>query len=127
MDGGRNTIAPQRTNIKATVGKIVTAWKQLFADLNNCKSKKKKVAFYGQGTTLMTLLSNIEFPANLIAGIYDDNPHKIGENVFGIKVAQPDEKLTGADSIFLCAGPEGIPAMMKNLNGFKGQIFHLQT
>ena len=112
-------------SIKAAVGSVVAAWEKLFHDLNQCKSQKKSVALYGQGTTLMILLSNIDFPADLIVGIYDDNPHKVGEEAFGVKIVQPDDTMTAADSIFLCAGPEGLSTMMKRLNGFKGQIFHL--
>jgi hypothetical protein len=111
--------------IKNEVKGIVASWHRVFEEVTKCKLEGKKVAFYGQGTTLMLVLAIVEFPVEQIAGIYDDNPHKVGEVVCGVEVRQPNEEFKRAEAVVLCAGPEGIPFMKRTLRDYSGTIIHL--
>lgn len=115
----------QRENIKASVKQIVANWQRVFTEVKTCIRDGKKVAFYGQGTTLMIILTNTNFPKELIYGIYDDNPYKVGEVVLDTTVQPSSSAMQAADALVLCAGPEGIPAMQKNLGAYKGLVIHL--
>jgi len=115
----------QRESIKEAVKQIVVNWQLVFAKVRTCIADEKKVAFYGQGTTLMIILSNTDFPQKLIYGIYDDNPCKVGEQVLETTVQQSSAAMLAADAIVLCAGPEGIPAMLKTLDNYQGLVIHL--
>ncbi len=112
-------------DIKNRVKEIVASWQRMFKEVSCCKQEGKKVAFYGQGTTLMIVLAGTKFPKEQIAGIYDDNPHKVGEVVCGVEVKQSGEEMKSANSIVLCAGPEGIAAMKNTVGDYDGKIIHL--
>ena len=73
----------------------------------------------------MIVLANTEFPKEQIAGIYDDNPHKVGEVVCGVEVKQSGEEMKHADSIVLCAGQEGIASMKTAVGDYDGKMIHL--
>jgi 2-polyprenyl-3-methyl-5-hydroxy-6-metoxy-1,4-benzoquinol methylase len=111
--------------IKNRVKSIVTSWQKMLDEVNRCKNQGEKVAFYGQGSTLMIILTNIEFPKEQIAGIYDDNPHKVGEVVCGVEVKQSGDEMKRADAIVLCAGPEGIASMKNAVGDYDGKMIHL--
>ena len=110
--------------IKLQVSKIVESWQDLLEKLNQEKDNGGKVAFYGAGTTLMILLSQTQFPKEQIAEIYDDNPHKIGEEIWGIEVKKTDESELKADCGVLCAGPGGIEVMKSKMNGFGNLLYY---
>ncbi|MCK4829610.1 hypothetical protein KA005_78525, partial [bacterium] len=121
----REELSAVADRIKDGVKGIIASWQRIFGEVIRCKKEGKRVSFYGQGTTLMIVLSNTEFPKEQIIGVYDDNPHKIGEVVWGIEVKPFCEEIKQADAVVLCAGPEGISFMKKTLGDYGGIIIHL--
>lgn len=120
----RNNLKASTESIKRKVRNIVSSWKDLLNKLALEKNKGGKVAFYGAGTTLMILLSQTQFPKEQIAGICDDNPHKVGEEIWGVEVKKTEEAELAADCGVLCAGPEGIESIKEKLNGYENLLYY---
>jgi len=95
---------------------MIGMWRELLEEIEQLKRDGQHVAFYGAGTTLMIILSQTDFPRALIAGIFDDNDHKHGETMWGLRVQPPGDALERADAIVLCAGPSGVRTMRDRLN-----------
>ncbi|MCH8305694.1 MAG: class I SAM-dependent methyltransferase [Candidatus Marinimicrobia bacterium] len=123
-DGRRNDLKAAAEEIKQKVRGIVASWQNLFDRLTFEKDKGGKMAFYGAGTTLMILLSQTQFPKEQIAGIWDDNPHKVGEEVWGVEVKKTGDTEFAAECGVLCAGPEGIKTLKEKLDGYKNLLYY---
>lgn len=121
----RQDLKAANESIKQQVRSIVTSWQDLLNKLTFEKNNGRKVAFYGGGTTLMILLSQTQFPKEQIAGIWDDNPHKIGEEIWGVKVSNTEDSVRSPDCKVLCAGPGGIEVMKNKMNGFKNLLYYV--
>lgn len=100
--------ADARARIKDHVRDLVASWKTLFSEVSALRDGGQRVAFYGAGTTMMIVLAQTDFPTPQIAGIFDDNPHKVGEEIWGCPVKATSPALNEADALVLCAGPSGV-------------------
>ncbi len=108
--------AEERARIKRQVHGLVTAWETLFAEVRQLRDRGGKVAFYGAGTTMMIVLAQTDFPTEQIAGIFDDNPCKHGEEMWGCQVQAPSPVLNEAEAVVLCAGPSGARKICETLS-----------
>lgn len=112
----RHALHADAARIRGGVRNIVQSWEDLFASLIQCRQEGRRVAFYGAGTSTMIALSQTQFPRNLLVGVFDDNPHKVGEECNEITIEPPGEKLRSADVVVLCAGPAGVEVMKRKLS-----------
>lgn len=94
---------------------IVKAWSELFSRVKAAAKEKKKVSFYGAGTSLAIILAVTDFPIDLVDGIYDDTPTKIGRKFWDLPIRKYDEKIKESNAIVLCAGLSGIEIMEKRI------------
>ena len=120
----RNNLKASNESIKQRVRGIVASWQNLLNKLTLEKNKGGNVAFYGAGTTLMILLSQTQFPKEQIAGICDDNPFKVGEEIWGVEVKKTDESKFEGECGVLCAGPAGIKTLKEKLNGYENLLYY---
>ena len=72
----------------------------------------------------MILISQTQFTKEQIAGIWDDNPHKVGEEVWGVEVKKTGDTEFAAECGVLCAGPEGIKTLKEKLDGYKNLLYY---
>lgn len=123
-DERRNDLSAASEKIKQQARGIVASWQNLIEKLRVEKDKGGKMAFYGAGTTLMILLSQTQFPKEQIAGIWDDNPHKVGEEVWGVEVKKAGATDLAAECGVLCAGPAGIKTLREKWDGYENLLYY---
>jgi SAM-dependent methyltransferase len=116
--------ADARARIKNRVRDLVAAWKTLFSEVRELRDGGKRVAFYGAGTTMLIVLAQTDFPSAQIAGIFDDNPHKAGEEIWGCPVVAASPALNQADAVVLCAGPSGVRKIRERIAVPDDRLFY---
>ena len=120
----RGALAGQAGRICDEARRMAQDWRDLFATLERLRDEGKSLAFYGAGTTLMILLAQTDFPRSQIIGLFDDNPCKHGEQIWGRTIQPRSCALQDADAVVLCAGPGGVDVMRRTLDLPRERLVH---
>lgn len=115
--GHRRALLERAPAIRRFTQELLVAWQNLITQVGRLRDMGGRLAFYGAGTTAAILLSATNLPEFQLRAVADDNPHKIGNTLWGRTVRPGPPATEGVDAVVLCSGPEGLQSMRNKLAG----------